>query len=68
MTNKRIRLPKENVVEPEGARSSGFIGDDDVTGHLFPNPAPPADLTRRSPSQGGEIVPTDEEPDGLRSR
>jgi hypothetical protein len=60
MTNKRIRLPKEGLVEPEDRREHGMDGDD-VEGHGFVNPAPPAGFSRRSPSSGGEAVPTDED-------
>lgn len=58
MTNKRIRLPKEGLVEPE---NRPIDGDDDVEGHGFVNPAPPADFSKRSPSSGGEFAPTDED-------
>jgi hypothetical protein len=55
MTNKRIRLPKEGLIEPEDHP----VGDD-VEGHGFVNPAPPTDFSKRSPSSGGEVVSTDE--------
>jgi hypothetical protein len=63
MTNKRIRLPKEGLVDPEGRpkRRYGIDGDDDVEGHGFVNPAPPADFSKRSPSSGGEFAPTGED-------
>jgi hypothetical protein len=67
MTNKRIRLPREGVTRPEGEpKGDGFIGDDDVTGHGFPVTAPPTDFSKRSPSSGGEIVPTDDDVEGHR--
>jgi hypothetical protein len=59
MTNKRIRLPKEGLIEPEDHPIDG----DDVEGHGFVNPAPPADFSKRSPSSGGEVIPTDENGD-----
>jgi hypothetical protein len=63
MTNKRIRLPKEGLIEPEDRAASpyGTDGDKDVEGHGFVDPAPPADFSRRSPSSGGEFIPTDED-------
>jgi hypothetical protein len=62
MTSKRIRLPKEGLVEPEDHRRHGIDGDD-VEGHGFVNPAPPAGFSKRSPSSGGEAIPTDEDAD-----
>ncbi len=68
MTNKRIQLPKEQSVGPDQrSRNSDDLIDvsGDVEGHgFFPNPAPPAGLVHRSPSQGGEAIPTDEDPTG----
>ena len=68
MTNKRIRLPKEGLIEPEDVR----LIDADVEAHGWANPAPPADFSHRSPSQGGEFIPTDDDdtdaPKGLNVR
>jgi hypothetical protein len=68
MTTKKMRLPKEGVIEPD-QRSRNSEPDDgaDVEGHVFPMPAPPADFARRSPSQGGELVPTDDDVEGHRA-
>jgi hypothetical protein len=64
MTNKRIRLPREGVTEPDSQpKGPEYIGDDDVTGHGFPTTAPPTDFSKRSPSSGGDAVPTDEDVD-----
>jgi len=62
MTNKRIRLPKEGFL-PEGRSQHpyGIDDDQDVEGHGFVNPAPPADFSKRSPSTGGEFTPTEDE-------
>jgi hypothetical protein len=67
MTNKRIQLPKDQAVGPEQTGSGDDLIDvsGDVEGHgFFPNPAPPADFSKRSPSQGGEAIPTDEDATG----
>jgi hypothetical protein len=63
MTNKRIRLPKEGIIERVRTSQGpdGVDRDDDVEGHGFVNPAPPADFSKRSPSSGGEFAPTDED-------
>lgn len=65
MSNKRIRLPREGLAGPEDqSRNPGFIdGTTDVEGHGWVNPAPPADFTRRTPSHGGELLPTDADDD-----
>ena len=60
MSNKRIRLPREGVVASDDSKSLGPDTDTDVEGHGFFNPAPPADFIPRSPSSGGEAIPTDE--------
>jgi hypothetical protein len=65
MTNKRIQLPKEGLVDPR-QRTPGeqFIDvSDDVQGHGFPLPAPPADFLRRGSGHGGEALPTNDEDD-----
>jgi hypothetical protein len=64
MTNKRMRLPREGVIEPEQPSKPSTPGapdSEDVEGHGFANPAPPSDFVPRSPSQGGDIVPTEED-------
>jgi hypothetical protein len=60
MTNKRIQLPKSEAIGPGEHELIDTSGD--VEGHgFFPNPAPPADVTHRSPSQGGEAIPSEDE-------
>ena len=63
MDNKRIRLPKERLVEPEHVGPGEKFIDEtrDVEGHSWTNPAPPIDFSPRLPTHGGEAVPTDEE-------
>ena len=61
MTNKRIQLPKDGAIGPGEKNQADDLIDvsGDVEGHgFFPNPAPPAGLTHRSPTQGGEAIPT----------
>ena len=67
MNTKRIRLPKEGLVEPEhrvGPGESFIDGTSDVQGHAWTNPAPPIDFSPRTPTHGGELLPSepDEEP------
>ena len=63
MADKRIRLPREGLVDPR-QRTPGeqFVDvSNDVQGHGFPLPAPPADFMKRSPGHGGEAMPEVEE-------
>ena len=64
MTDKKMRLPKEGLVQPEERAKSGpsFVGTDDVEGHGLPVTPPPF-MPQRSPGHGGEAVPTDEDID-----
>lgn len=54
---KRMKLPKEHLVEPEQRRGPGFIDGEDVEGHGLPTTAPPSLLPTRSPGHGGELTP-----------
>ena len=62
MTNKRIRLPKEGLVEPRQRTPGEQFLDvgNDVEGHGFPLPAPPTELVRRGAGHGGEALPADD--------
>jgi hypothetical protein len=64
MTDKKMRLPKEGLVQPEERTGSGesITGTDDVEGHGLPVTPPPF-MPQRSPGHGGEAVPTDEDID-----
>ncbi|HEX2755716.1 MAG TPA: hypothetical protein VHM48_09645 [Candidatus Limnocylindrales bacterium] len=61
MTNKRIQLPKDGLIGPGEQLTDD--GGEDVEGHGFANPAPPADFSKRSPSTGGDFAPTGEDDD-----
>jgi hypothetical protein len=60
MTNKRIQLPKEGLVDPRQRTPGEHFVDvgNDVEGHGFPLPAPPADFMKRGSGHGGEALPT----------
>lgn len=64
MANKRVRFPKEGLVEPEqqhvGPGEQFVDGTSDVEGHSWTNPAPPTEFSKRTPSTGGELMPDDE--------
>jgi hypothetical protein len=57
MTNKRIQLPKEGVAKRDDLGSDFIDEGQDVQGHGFPNPAPPATFARRGSGHGGEAIP-----------
>ena len=60
---KRIKLPKDSLVEPEESRGpEGFIDEGDVEGHGIPVTAPPS-LGQQLPGHGGELSPTDADED-----
>jgi hypothetical protein len=56
MTNRRIQLPKDGLVEPDGrTRAAELTGSDDVEGHGLPITAPPS-IGRHTPGHGGEAL------------
>lgn len=58
MTNKRVQLPKEGLVEPRRTPGEQFIDiSNDVEGHSLPLPAPPMDYRNRGAGHGGEALP-----------
>lgn len=60
MTNKRLQLPKEGLIDRRH-RTPGeqFIDiGNDVEGHGLPLPAPPASFLDRGAGHGGEALPT----------
>jgi hypothetical protein len=61
---KKIRLPKDSLVEPEqGRHPDAFIDEGDVEGHGLPTTAPPS-LGQQMPGHGGELTPTDADDEG----
>ena len=63
MANKRIQLPREGLVDPRHPRPGEQFIDvsNDVEGHGFPLPAPPADFMNRGSGHGGEALPSGED-------
>jgi hypothetical protein len=60
---KRIKLPKDSLVQPEESRGpEGFVDEGDVEGHGIPVTAPPS-LGQQLPDHGGELTPTDADED-----
>lgn len=67
MTNKRLQLPKEGLIDPRQRKPGEQFLDlgNDVEGHGLPVPAPPVDFRTRGAGHGGEALPTgdEQEPD-----
>jgi hypothetical protein len=58
-----MRLPKDQLQDPEDRTGAGAPSDDDVEGHGMPL-TPPPNLDRRGPGHGGEITsPADDDDD-----
>lgn len=55
--DKRFKLPKEGLVEPEGRVPSRIEGDD-VEGHGLPLTPPPSLIGGSRPGHGGENIPS----------
>lgn len=64
MTRRTMRLPKDQLVEPEDRMGPGETSDDDVEGHGLPLTPPP--LVRHPGSgHGGEAIPPPVEEDDV---
>ncbi len=65
---KKIQLPKEQLIDPEEA-ARRLIDENDVEGHGVPSDMSLESLSRRLPSTGGEFLDEDDQsPNGVRSR
>jgi hypothetical protein len=65
MARRSMKLPKDQLVEPEDRTGTTGSSDDDVEGHGLPLTAPPS-LGHRSPgSHGGEVRPSPEDGDDV---
>ena len=62
MARRSMRLPKDQLLEPEDRTGADGTSDDDVEGHGMPLTPPPS-LDRRSPGHGGEITPSADDDD-----
>ncbi len=55
--NKNPKLPKDGLVEPE-SRAARLAEGEDVEGHGLPLTPPPSFGPQRTPSHGGENIPS----------
>ena len=62
---KRMKLPKEGLIEPEERVPREFIDETDVEGHGLPVTAPPSFGSHRSPGHGGEAIPMPDDEDDV---
>ncbi len=65
MVRRAMRLPKDQIVEPEDRTHPTGTADDDVEGHGFPVTAPPSLASRRGSGHGGEATPTVDDEDAV---
>jgi hypothetical protein len=61
---KKIKLPKDALVEPE-QKDAPFIDEADVEGHGLPTTAPPG-IGAQFPGHGGEATPTKDKDDDVK--
>ncbi len=58
MVRRAMKLPKDQVLEPEDRTGmGGGAPGDDVEGHGMPLTAPPGLVSRRGAGHGGEAIP-----------
>ena len=61
MTRRTMRLPKDQILEPEDRTNADGTGNDDVEGHGMPLTPPPSVTMRGTPGHGGEAIPTQDD-------
>ncbi len=61
MVRQRMKLPKDQALEPADVGPSATGTEDDVEGHGFPVTAPPNPVIGRGTGHGGEATPTEED-------
>ncbi len=62
---RAMKLPKDQIVDPEDRTGTSGTADDDVEGHGFPVTPPPALASRRGTGHGGEAIPTVDDEDDV---
>jgi hypothetical protein len=61
MVRRAMKLPKDQILEPEDRTVPTGTTGDDVEGHGMPLTAPPGLASRRGTGHGGEAIPTDDD-------
>ena len=64
MVRRAMKLPKDQILEPED-RNGPTGTSDDVEGHGMPLTAPPSLASRRGTGHGGEAIPTVDDEDDV---
>ncbi|MEA2578671.1 MAG: hypothetical protein QOD78_2259 [Chloroflexota bacterium] len=65
MARRSMKLPKDQLMEPEDRTGTIGSSEDDVEGHGLPLTAPPS-LGQRSPGgHGGEVRPSTDDGDDV---
>ena len=65
MARRTMRLPKDQLVDPEDRTTTTRSSDDDVQGHGMPLTPPPSLTLRGGPGHGGEILPSADDEDDV---
>ena len=65
MTRRTMRLPKDQLVEPEDRNGPGETSDDDVEGHGLPLTPPPSLVRHPGSGHGGEAIPSPDDEDDV---
>lgn len=65
MVRRAMRLPKDQILEPEDRTDPTGTTTDDVEGHGFPLTPPPGLASRRGTGHGGEAIPTVDDEDDV---
>jgi hypothetical protein len=68
MVRRAMKLPKDQILEPEDRTGTTGTAGDDVEGHGMPLTAPPGLASRRGTGHGGEAVPGPDAEDDVESR
>jgi len=63
MARRTMRLPKDQILEPEDRTSASGTGTDDVEGHGMPLTPPPGVVYRGTGGHGGEAIPMPQDDD-----
>ena len=64
MVRRAMKLPKDQILEPEDRTTTSGTTSDDVEGHGMPLTAPPGLVSRRS-GNGGEALPAADDEDDV---
>jgi hypothetical protein len=65
MVRRAMKLPKDQILEPEDRTGTIGAAGDDVEGHGMPLTAPPGLVSRGGTGHGGEAIPRPDDEDDV---